>query len=189
MLLLASQSPRRQELLRQIGIDYQVISAAIDETPRLHEAPLAYVQRIARDEAQAAQMQHDATQYPILTADTTVTFQDMILGKPKDYADFERMMTALSGNTHQVLSAIALRWQDQLIEKISISHVTFAPLPEHFIESYWQTGEPCDKAGGYAVQGIMARYIQKIEGSYSGIMGLPLFELSEALDNIGYNIG
>lgn len=189
MLLLASQSPRRQELLRQIGVDYQVIHATIDETPRLNEAPFSYVQRIARDKAIAARAQQTDAHAPILTADTIVTVNDMILGKPKDYADYERMMQSLSGKTHQVHSAIALQWRGEFVTKTCTSHVTFAPLPQAFIEAYWQTGEPCDKAGGYAVQGIMARYIQNINGSYSGIMGLPLFELSEALDNIGYNIG
>lgn len=187
MILLASKSPRRQELLKQIGVDYQVINTDIDESVLLNEHPHDYVARMAHSKAIAAKSLLGNVQHPILTADTSVIKDEVILGKPEDYADFCRMMNILSGSTHQVLSAIAVQYQDQTIVKTSVSSVTFAPLPKSFIEAYWATREPCDKAGGYAVQGLMARYIQKIEGSYSSIMGLPLFELSEALREIGYN--
>jgi septum formation protein len=187
MILLASKSPRRQELLKQIGVDYQVINTDIDESVLPNENPYDYVARMAHSKALTAKSLLGNVQHPILTADTSVIKDDVILGKPEDYADFLRMMTMLSGSTHQVLSAIAVQYQDQIIVKTNVSSVTFAPLSESFIEAYWTTHEPCDKAGGYAIQGLMARYIEKIEGSYSGIMGLPLFELSEALREIGYN--
>ncbi len=187
MILLASKSPRRQELLKQIGVDYQVINTDINESVLFNENPHDYVARMAHSKAIAAQSLLGDVQYPILTADTSVIKDDVILGKPEDYADFCRMMNLLSGSTHQVLSAIAVQYKDQIIVKTCVSLVTFAKLSNNFIESYWATQEPCDKAGGYAIQGLMARYIEKIEGSYSGIMGLPLFELSEALQEIGYN--
>ncbi|GAA5097951.1 Maf family protein [Wohlfahrtiimonas larvae] len=187
MILLASKSPRRQELLRQIGIDYQVINTDIDESVLPNENPHDYVARMAHSKAIAAKLLLGNAQHPILTADTSVIKNDVILGKPEDYTDFCKMMAMLSGSTHQVLSAIAIQYLDQVIVKTSVSSVTFSQLPKTFIEAYWATHEPCDKAGGYAIQGLMARYIQKIEGSYSGIMGLPLFELSEALHEIGYN--
>ena len=187
MILLASKSPRRQELLKQIGVDYQVINTDIDESVLPNENPHDYVARMAHSKAIAAQSLLGSVEHPILTADTSVIKDDVILGKPENYDDFCRMMTMLSGSTHQVLSAIAVQYQDKIIVKTSVSLVTFAKLPETFIKDYWATHEPCDKAGGYAIQGLMARYIAEIKGSYSGIMGLPLFELSEALREIGYN--
>lgn len=187
MILLASKSPRRQELLRQIGIDFQVINTDIDESILDHEDPYQYVERMAHSKALMAKSMLSNTQHPILTADTSVIKDQIILGKPENYDDFQRMMSLLSGSTHQVLSAIAVQYLDQIIVKTNVNAVTFAHLPETFIETYWATKEPCDKAGGYAIQGLMAQYIQKIEGSYSGIMGLPLFELSEVLREIGYN--
>lgn len=187
MILLASKSPRRQELLKQIGVDYQVINTDIDESVLPNEAPHDYVARMARTKALAAHSLLGNVAHPILTADTSVVKDHIILGKPENYADFCRMMNMLSQSTHQVLSAIAVQYHDHMIVKTSVSLVTFSHLPMTFIESYWATEEPCDKAGGYAIQGLMARYISQIEGSYSGIMGLPLFELSEALREIGYN--
>lgn len=187
MILLASQSPRRQELLKQIGVTFALINVSIDETSFPHEDPVTYVERMAYQKAIAAKMQYPSSHPIILTADTTVEKNLHILGKPQDYADFSGMMRLLSGTTHRVLSSIALQAHDQIILKTCESFVTFAELPSSFIAAYWQTKEPCDKAGGYAVQGLMAQYIKKIEGSYSGIMGLPLFELSQALREIGYN--
>lgn len=188
MILLASKSPRRQELLKQIGIDYEVINTDIDEAVLPNEMPMHYVIRIAREKALAAQSILGQSVHPILTADTTVTINGQLLGKPNDRDDFQQMMTLLSGNTHHVLTAIALHFQGMTLTKLSTSSVTFAKLPLSFIDHCWQTGEPCDKAGGYAIQGLMAQYIQRIDGSYSGIMGLPLFELTEALHEIGYNL-
>lgn len=187
MILLASQSPRRQELLKQIGIEFSLINISIDESSLLDEDPLAYVERMAYTKSLAARNMPSTQGKITLTADTIVVKNQAILGKPKNYDDFVAMMQLLSNSTHQVLSSIALLSNDQIIIKTCKSFVTFAKLPEAFIKAYWQTKEPCDKAGGYAIQGLMAQYIQKIEGSYSGIMGLPLFELSQALREIGYN--
>lgn len=187
MILLASKSPRRQELLKQIGIDYQVINTDIDEAVLPNEMPTHYVTRIAREKSLAAQSVLGQSVHPILTADTTVTINDQLLGKPNDQDDFQQMMKLLSGTTHHVLTAIALHFKGITVTKLSTSSVTFAKLPLSFIDYCWQTGEPYDKAGGYAIQGLMAQYIQRIDGSYSGIMGLPLFELTEALHEIGYN--
>lgn len=189
MILLASKSPRRQELLKQIGINFKVIDIDIDESVISAETPLAYVERMAQQKALAARQLLKNVNLPILTADTIVTKHDKILGKPQNYEDFYRMMRVLSGTTHQVFSSIAIQYNEKTIVKTCISHVTFTHLSDHFIANYWETQEPQDKAGGYAIQGLMARYIQKIEGSYSGIMGLPLFELNEALNEIEYDIG
>lgn len=187
MILLASKSPRRQELLKQIGINFKVIDIDIDESSLPLEDPLHYVERMAKQKAMSVKEMLINVDLPILTADTIVTKNNLILGKPKDYDDFCSMMHILSDTTHQVFSSIALQSRGQIIVKTCISHVSFAHIPDHFISSYWATQEPQDKAGGYAIQGLMAQYIQKIEGSYSGIMGLPLFELSEALNEIEYN--
>lgn len=189
MILLASKSPRRQELLKQIDINFKVIDIDIDESVITAETPMAYVERMAQQKALAARELLKNVDLPILTADTIVTKNNIILGKPKDYDDFYRMMQLLSGSTHQVFSSLALQHQEKIIVKTSINHVSFTHLSDHFIANYWETQEPKDKAGGYAIQGLMARYIQKIEGSYSGIMGLPLFELNEALTDIEYDIG
>ncbi len=189
MILLASKSPRRQELLKQIDINFKVIDIDIDESVITAETPMAYVERMAQQKALAARELLKNVDLPILTADTIVTKNNIILGKPKDYDDFYHMMQLLSGSTHQVFSSLALQHQEKIIVKTSINHVSFTHLSDHFIANYWETQEPKDKAGGYAIQGLMARYIQKIEGSYSGIMGLPLFELNEALTDIEYDIG
>lgn len=189
MILLASKSPRRQELLKQIGINFKVIDIDMDESVISAETPLVYVERMAQQKALVARELLKNVELPILTADTIVTKNDLILGKPQNYEDFYRMMQLLSGTTHQVFSSIALQHKEQTIIKTCISHVSLTHLSDHFIANYWETQEPKDKAGGYAIQGLMARYIQKIEGSYSGIMGLPLFELNEALTAIEYDIG
>lgn len=187
MLILASNSPRRKELLKQIGVSFEAISISIDESRRKGELPFDYVERMAREKVNHAFIQY-SSQYdaPFLSADTSVCVDDFVLGKPKDYDDFRRMMRLLSDRSHEVLTSIALKTKTSEIVNVNRSAVTFSSLNDEFIEGYWAMGEPKDKAGGYAIQGVMARFIKEIQGSYSGIMGLPLYELSEALTEINY---
>ena len=189
MIYLASQSPRRRELLSQIGVQFQTIHADIDETPLQNEAPIDYVIRMAREKALTAAVKHQDK--PLLAADTTVVCNNNILGKPQDQQHFRKMMDCLSGNTHQVITAIAViqgSARDSLVTATSASTVRFRELTVSEIETYWQAGEPADKAGGYAIQGLAAAFISEIQGSYSGIMGLPLFETAELLKKFAVDV-
>lgn len=188
---LASGSPRRRELLRQIGVPFRVVAAPVDETPRLNEAAPAYVLRLAaakagagwdrsRDAAQAS-----AADCPVLAADTAVVLNGRILGKPVDRQDAEDMLRQLSGRTHEVLTAIALRTGEGVRSRVSRSEVTFRAVAAAEARAYWDTGEPRDKAGAYAIQGRAAIFIADLRGSYSGVMGLPLFETAELLGEAG----
>lgn len=183
MLYLASRSPRRQTLLAQIGVEFSVCVADIDESKLPAEAAENYVQRITRAKAEAALQKypHDA----VLTADTAVIKDQHILGKPSGLSSFREMMKLLSAGTHQVLTGVALAQGNDIDYRLNVSNVTFRPLHDEEILAYWETGEPQDKAGGYAVQGLGAVFIERIEGSYSGIMGLPLFETAAMLRNAG----
>ena len=183
-IYLASASPRRQQLLQQLGVDFEVVATDVEERPRAGEDVRAYVMRLARAKALRAAVlikQQSLPYRQILGADTEVALDGEILGKPLDRAQGLAMLRRLSGRTHQVLTAIALLHQDGLEEDLSESQVTFAPLSDADVERYWASGEPADKAGGYAVQGQAAGFIERIEGSYSGIVGLPLFELARLL--------
>jgi septum formation protein len=190
---LASGSPRRRELLQQIGISFRVIAAAVDETALPGEAPMAYVARLALAKADAGWTSkintpdgariHLAT--PVLAADTAVVLDGNILGKPADRADGENMLRQLSGRTHEVLTAIALRTADGLLSRVSRSEVTFRHIAAAEARAYWESGEPSDKAGAYAIQGRAAVFIADLRGSYSGVMGLPLFETAELLSQSG----
>lgn len=185
MIYLASASPRRQELLRQLGVPFEVIPANVAEAPRTGEAARDYVQRLARAKAArgaALVRGRGLPARPVLGADTEVVLAGEILGKPLDRPHGLALLRRLSGQTHQVLTAICLLHQDDVHEAISDSRVTFAGLSDAEIERYWATGEPADKAGGYAIQGLAAAFIERIEGSYSGIVGLPLYEFSQLLD-------
>ena len=185
-IVLASASPRRQALLAQIGIDCEVMPSQIDEEARENEVPLDYVRRMAEEKARAV-----ARLMPgrvVLGADTDVIMQSRILGKPRDKADFMEMFSQLSGRTHQVMTAVCLAHGDQRWLKTSISDVTFREVSEEEMLAYWETGEPGDKAGGYAIQGLAAMFIRAISGSYSGIMGLPLYETSELLRGAGIRL-
>jgi septum formation protein len=177
---LASSSPRRRELLQQIGVEYQLVENSVDESLIQGESAEEYVTRLAIEKAKSGQnIVNDGV---VLGADTAVVINGKILGKPKDRDDFIRMFQRLSGHTHQVMSGIALASVDGNIEhRISISHVTFRQLSDDEIINYWETGEPVDKAGGYGIQGYAAAYIRHLDGSYSGVMGLPLFEVMELL--------
>lgn len=198
-IYLASRSPRRQELLLQLGVDFIALPLReapgrdrdVQETPREDEPAADYVKRIARTKASVGWhrlQQRGLPPLPVLGADTEVVLDGAVFGKPADPADAARMLSLLSGRTHEVLTAIGLRWERQLVLAVSVSAVTMRELAADEIERYVATGEPLDKAGGYAVQGAAAAFIRRIEGSYSGVMGLPLFETAEALAHIGFRV-
>lgn len=183
-LYLASQSPRRRELLRQIGVRHAVISASIPEQPALGEAALDYVQRLAREKAAAGftqLLQQQLPLAPVLGADTLGLLDGEILEKPRDQAHAQRMLRQLSGRTHQVITAVALHTHAQQALRVSTTDVTFRELSEAEIAAYWETGEPQDKAGSYAIQGLGAVFVQQIRGSYSGVVGLPIEATLELL--------
>ena len=197
MIFLASRSPRRRELLQQIGVRFEPLlfragaraDADTDETVMPGEDPDAYVRRIAEMKARAAwqrvTMRHGLQRKPVLVADTTVALGAEILGKPTDRTDAERMLALLSGTRHRVLTAVAIILEGRIELAVSESHVTFARLDAERIAAYVQSGEPFDKAGAYAVQGRAAAFIERIEGSYTGIMGLPLYETTRLLAKFG----
>lgn len=189
-IYLASQSPRRSQLLAQLGVEHRLLLPdAVEDSEALEavlpgEAPLAYVQRVTDRKLQAALARLRRRQLPlapVLCSDTTVALGRAILGKPQDAADAARMLGQLAGRSHRVLTAIALGNGAHAVRACSVSRVTFAPLSAQDIATYVASGEPMGKAGAYAVQGLAAAFIARIEGSYSGIMGLPLFETAQAL--------
>lgn len=187
MIILASASPRRAELLAQIGIEFEQRHADIDESLLPNEQARDYVNRLAIEKAEAvSKLSGTKTGLPVLGADTSVVVDGEILGKPNDYEHFHAMMVKLSENNHQVITAIALiRGDGERMAALSVSDVSFRHLQESEIEAYWQSGEPQDKAGGYAVQGLGAIFIENLVGSYSGVMGLPLFETAQLLQWAG----
>jgi septum formation protein len=194
-IYLASQSPRRRELLNQIGVAYELLLPTPDEDAEslevvlTGEAPNVYVQRVTALKliAARARLVRAGGQYtPILCADTTVALGDAILGKPENAAEAQRMLRALSGQTHRVFTAIAMGCGDKTVQACCESSVTFADLSDAEIADYVASGEPMGKAGAYGVQGRAAAFIARIEGSYSGIMGLPLFETAQALREVGF---
>jgi septum formation protein len=183
---LASGSPRRRELLQQIGVSFRVLGTGVDEAVLPGEAPLAYVTRLAAAKADAGwESSRDASQVPVLAADTAVILDGRILGKPADGRDAESMLGQLSGRIHEVLTVVALRTASGLQSRVSRSEVTFRSIAAGEARAYWETGEPSDKAGAYAIQGRAAIFIANLRGSYSGVMGLPLFETAELLRNAG----
>lgn len=179
IIRLASVSPRRRELLTQIGVPHVVTGAHIDESVQPGEPPHAYVQRMARTKAVAVWAQDQSL--PVLAADTTVVLDGVIFGKPEHRADALRMLIALSGRKHQVLTAVALATRSGVALRLNESHVGFRTLTPEECAAYWDTGEPRDKAGAYAIQGRAAVFIESLSGSYSGVMGLPLFETAALL--------
>jgi septum formation protein len=183
---LASGSPRRRELLQQIGVSFRVVGTAVDEAVLPDETPPAYVTRLAAAKAVAGwERSRDFTHVPVLAADTAVVLDGQILGKPADSQDAEGMLRQLSGRTHEVLTAVALRTANGLQSRISRSEVTFRSIAAAEARAYWETGEPSDKAGAYAIQGRGAIFIADLRGSYSGVMGLPLFETADLLREAG----
>ena len=179
MLFLASKSPRRKELLKQLGCSFELISAEIDETPLLNESPINFVKRMAHEKAQAGWQQlaqRKASENWVLGSDTIVVINEVILGKPKSFEHFCEMLASLSGQTHQVMTSVALVSGNKKLTDTVITNVTFKELSQQDILAYWQTNEPQDKAGGYGIQGIAGKFVTHIEGSYFSVVGLPLYE-------------
>lgn len=184
-LILASASPRRRELLAQIGVPFSVLCADIDESVLPGEAAQTYVQRLARAKALAVLERIDDPLVCVLGADTTVVLEGRILGKPTDRQQGLEMLGALSGREHCVLTAIALANQARCEVRLSESRVCFRPISAVEAERYWESGEPADKAGGYAIQGWGAVFVRELQGSYSGVVGLPLCETAHLLEAFG----
>jgi septum formation protein len=186
VLYLASASPRRRELLTQIEVAHQLLPVDIDETPQPDEAPADYVRRLAQEKALAALARLDAAQpLCVLGADTTVVLDGRILGKPADREEGLAMLAALSGQTHQVLTAVALADAQRCEARLVESRVTFRAISGEEAARYWASGEPADKAGGYAIQGLGAVFVRELHGSYSAVVGLPLCETAELLAAFG----
>lgn len=179
VICLASMSPRRRELLAQIGVPHTVVAAHVDESLLPTESPADYVARLARLKATTVMERGEVL--PVLAADTTVVLEGSVYAKPADRADGLAMLTALAGKTHQVLTAVALAAGDGVRVRVNCSSVRFRSIERAEIEAYWETGEPRDKAGGYAIQGYGAVFVAELSGSYSGVMGLPLLETAELL--------
>lgn len=195
-IYLASKSLRRGELLRQIGVAFDLFNVRaaagrekdVPETPRPNELPREYVRRVARTKAAVAwhrMLLRAVPARPMLGADTTVAQDGEIIGKPIDAAEAVAILSRLSGRTHEVLTAVAVRWQEDMLVALSASRVTFRTIAKDEIASYVATGEPFDKAGAYALQGKAACFVARLEGSYSGVVGLPLYETAEVLARIG----
>jgi len=178
-LILASRSPRRSELLKAAGISFEVLAAEIDETPHPNEAPAAYVERLAIEKARAVLALRPGAR--VLGADTTVTIDGEILGKPVDEADALRMLRLLSGRPHEVHTGIALASASGVRSAVDTTRVWFASMTDEDISWYVATGEPIDRAGAYAIQGFASRFIPRIEGSYSNVVGLPVALVSSIL--------
>ena len=198
---LASQSPRRSQLLEQLGVPHQLLVANTDgdlgedaeaiEAVHGQEAPAAYVQRVTALKLDAAVARHQRRGLPaapILCSDTTVALGRVILGKPQDEADAARMLKSLSGTTHRVLTAVAVAHGRKTVAALSVSRVRFDVLSPAMVRAYVASGEPMGKAGAYAVQGRAAAFIAHISGSYSGIMGLPMFETAQLLRQVGVKV-
>ncbi len=193
MIVLASASPRRKELLSLIVPSFDVLPADIDETPIKDEAAEAYVLRMAKEKAMASlerykQANNTVVQKTVFIAsDTSVVVEGEILGKPQDLAEAKTMLRKLSGRSHQVMTSICLCDQnlDQLVTENIVTQVSFRSISDVEIEQYWRTGEPVDKAGSYAIQGLGALFVTHMSGSYSAVVGLPLYETSQLLTQFG----
>jgi len=183
MLYLASQSPRRAELLTQLQVPFQTLSSEVDETVNPDEDAYSYVRRLAIAKAQAGWRLSNG-QLPVLGSDTSVVFEQEILGKPKNKADCHRMLQLLSGKTHKVMTAVALVHKQGIESVVVTTDVSFKQLTDTEIDWYWHTGEPQDKAGSYGIQGLGGQFVTQIRGSYSAVVGLPLYETSELLKKI-----
>jgi septum formation protein len=187
-LILASASPRRRELLQQINVAFHQQVADVDETPLDAETAADFVVRLALHKATAVQARRAGIELPVLGADTAVVIDNRILGKPVDDDEAQSMLRLLSGCSHEVLSAVALVSDSQQEVRLSRSLVWFRKLSERDILAYLRSGETADKAGAYAIQGLGAILIERLEGSYSGVMGLPLFETADLLRKFGINV-
>ena len=184
-IYLASASPRRKELLTQLGVAFIQVANDFDETPVQGESPADYVRRLAIGKARSAESHELAgASLPILGADTIVVYDNQFMGKPRDLEEAKTMLRQLSGNQHQVFSGVSLCYKDKELCLVSRSDVTFCELTEDIIEAYCATEEPLGKAGSYAIQGVAASLVTSISGSYSGIVGLPLYETRCLLDQM-----
>lgn len=186
-LVLASGSPRRRELLDQIGVAHRALPVDIDESALPDESPEDFVRRLALEKARAGWARHGG-ELPVLGSDTVVVFEGHIMGKPRDRDDGLAMLARLAGQTHRVLTAIAVVDGQAEEVRLSESLVSFRPLAEAEIAAYWDCGEPADKAGAYAIQGLGAVFVERLEGSFSGVMGLPLFETAVLLARFGIDV-
>ena len=192
-LILASTSPRRRELLAQISINYRVQTVEVDETPYPDETPQQLVQRLAQDKAETVWQVRQATAHgpadlPVLGADTVGLLEGKLLVKPVDFADASTMLKNMSGRWHDIFTAVALTTRRGTTVALSHSRVKFRSVTDEDILAYWQTGEPQDKAGAYGIQGLGAVLVERLEGSYSGVMGLPLFETAQLLTAAGIKV-
>jgi septum formation protein len=198
-IYLASQSPRRRELLKQIGVNFEMLllrsdprrNVDVDEAPQADETPEEYVRRVCEAKARFGReglKLRNLPAFPVLAADTSVVLEGKIIGKPRDREEAAAMLRLLSGRQHRVLSAVAVAFEERLEMRLSASNITFAALGDDRIMRYLLTNEPLDKAGAYGIQGYAAAFIERMEGSYSGVMGLPLFETAELLREFGYPV-
>jgi len=178
---LASASPRRKELLTQLGVEFSQFSVDADESQLVNELPYDYVERLARLKAQMG-VEQGYTDRPVLGSDTVVVIDNQSLCKPRDKQDFTHTLKRLSGNTHQVLTAIAFATPEKVLSCVVSTDVTFKILNDAEIDAYWQTGEPQDKAGGYGIQGLGGRFVTHLSGSYFAVVGLPLYETEQLLN-------
>ena len=179
-IYLASASPRRKELLAQLGIEFSQFSVDADESQLPNELPHDYVERLARLKAFSG-VELGYNDRPVLGSDTVVVIDNQSLCKPRDEADFTRTLKRLSGNTHHVLTAIAFATKNKVVSRVVSTAVTFKELTDQEIKTYWQSGEPQDKAGGYGIQGLGGRFVTHISGSYFSVVGLPLYETEQLL--------
>ena len=195
-IYLASQSPRRRALIEQLGIHYQTLNVEVDESPRFGEAPADFVTRLAKEKACVGWQMVAEQSIPVVGADTCIVLDQEIIGKPKNREQGIRLLSRYSGRAHQVITGVAMVGPDagkqdaDMVQhvRVNTSTVTFRTITDDECERYWQTGEPMGKAGGYAIQGKAAVFIEKLEGSYSGVMGLPLFEFAELISMFGIQI-
>lgn len=188
LLCLASASPRRRELLAQIRVEHEVAPADVDEGRLPGEPPREYVLRVARAKALQVCSRHALAQR-VLAADTAVVLGETVFGKPRDREHALEMLAALSGRTHEVMTAVALATAAGIASAVSVSTVRLRNSSERERIAYWETGEPCDKAGAYAIQGLGAVFVESLHGSFSGVMGLPLFETAQLLEAAGVPCG
>jgi septum formation protein len=185
-IVLASASARRSQLLDQIGVRHRIVAAGIDETPRAGERPADYVSRLAAGKAEAVVASvGGCPEVPVLAADTSVVLGARLFGKPEGEAGCVEMLTSLAGRTHEVLTAVALWHDGRLGRVLSTSRVSFRDIGADECRRYWASGEPAGKAGAYAIQGFGAVFVERLEGSFTGVMGLPLFETAALLDAAG----
>lgn len=189
-LILASASPRRKALLEQLGLSCVVVPPEVDETAKLTESPIALVERLAATKACAGEVigHKQNISLPVLAADTIVVCNGSILGKPKNQTDHTRMLSALSATTHEVITAFSVKSGIHQHTESVVTRVTFDLLSTETIKAYWHSGEPKDKAGGYGIQGIAGKFVTRLEGSYSAVVGLPLFECARALRQCGVGV-